>query len=124
MTEPSYLGIFPRHTSQFYSLGPVLNQDRTPFKPTGAMFTLYNELRKTIINGRDHIDVIGRWQTTGIFTFEMLPEDMELVNPNAKYEVRRGLLEWYYGATNERRGLHEFRFRIVNVEKISLAVIP
>ena len=46
MTQPSYLGIFPRHTSQFYSLGPVLNQDRTPFKPTGAMFTLYNELKK------------------------------------------------------------------------------
>lgn len=90
------------------------NEDGDAVAPDSATYTLYNERDKTIINGRNQINIVG---VTASFDLELEPNDNVIVDTSRDEEQHVLLVEWVYNT--DKRGKQQVRIRVVNLTKVT-----
>lgn len=83
-----------------------------------ATLTLYSEEDDdlTIINSRDHVDILSFIDANGVFTFALDQDDMAIQEDDLLIERHRALIEWTWPLG--QRGSYEIRIVISNVAKV------
>jgi len=83
-----------------------------------ATLTLYTEEDDdlTIINSRDHVDILSMIDEDGVFTFALDPEDMAILEDDLLIERHRALIEWTWPLG--QRGSYEIRIVVSNAAKV------
>jgi hypothetical protein len=82
-----------------------------------AELTLYNEVDPyDIINARDGVDITANIDAAGVFSFELSPDDMDIVDEDELTEKHRALIEWTYDGG--KRGSAEVQILVRNVLKV------
>jgi len=72
---------------------------------------------KTIVNGRDDVDVKANVNGSGLLTFTFTPDDNRILDDRLDTEVHGALFEWTYLA-GAARGQFEADFPIVNSVRV------
>jgi hypothetical protein len=85
---------------------------------TALTLTLYDTCAGTILNGRDHVDVLGanggQVSEAGVLTLELTPADNALLDAERTGETHVALLEWSY-AGGTRLARHEIVFLVMKL---------
>lgn len=84
--------------------------------------TLYDDLSTNVINGRDGQNILNAndvaISSTGAVAWDVQALDDAIVNPGLESEVHVALFKGKYGASGLKSFNHEFRFRVVNLNKV------
>lgn len=85
--------------------------------------TLYDEYSGAIINGRNGQDIKNAnnvtISSTGAVSWTLQPADNTVVHDSFDTETHVALFQGTYGSGGLKSLKHEFRFRVVNLEKVS-----
>lgn len=89
---------------------------------TAVTLTLYDQSSGTIVNLRDHADILnangGVITATGGLTLTLSYADGALISQTPDYETHVALIEWSWNA-GAKRGKAEVVFSVVNLTKVT-----
>jgi hypothetical protein len=85
---------------------------------TTATLTLYSEDddEYAIVNSRDHVDILGSIDESGVLTWDLASADMAIFDDELVTERHRALIEWTWG--DAQRGSYEIRIVVKNLQKV------
>lgn len=112
-------GVTAQYTAQLVDE----NDDNLPLSSLYTItLTLYDQLSDSIINSRDGQDVKNAnnivINSTGFLTWTLQAADNVIVNPSLDSEVHVALFEGTYGTLGAKPFNHEFRYRVVNLNRV------
>jgi hypothetical protein len=89
----------------------LVKEDGTGFMPEVVTLTLYEKYTRTILNGKDAVDILSSADASGNLSLGLTPLDNALLNPTdtRQTEVHVALIEWEWN-TGANKGEIEIEF--------------
>jgi hypothetical protein len=88
----------------------IVNEAGVGFQPPAVTLTLYEKWTRTILNGRDAVDVLSSVDASGNVSFKLTPADNALLVPDdlRQIEIHCALFEWQFNTTDKNSLTVEF----------------
>lgn len=99
----------------------ILDADGDGFKPETLTVTLYDYRDKSIINSRDHVDILdvngGSVDAEGNVIWELEEGDTPIVHSDSNLETHEALFEWSWDSGNSKQK-HVIQHAVINLTKV------